>query len=304
MPIETPLFPFDLLKDLVGSLIVVTGSGPYPEQHLVAWLEAAGMFTTAPTPGKIISYVVLGRYDYESDLLGRIWPAVTSDRCLSQEDFIGLVLLNLDPASLPLRDRAAGHQGLAAMQAEMTKRLPSENALIIQKTKDVVSALLDIYNRQENTKRSVLIAMGDGLLREIREGLALCRRLISSRHFFDPTHFDRLTLAEKIMRDTVASLREARDRLYRNWPAQSDLRAKYDYTVDSSTTPNERKAALERAVSGLGLYKVANHIAAFVSLESEKASMDEAVERWKEDLVWLKETHYHRQFTWPDHWAV
>ena len=295
---------FDTPGQFSGLQALVTGSDPYPEKHLANWLENVGMKVCGPTPGTPIAFVIIGRSSYDTELLGRIRPAVEPDRCISQEGVTGLALFGLGPSSSPLCARAQEHPGLAYMEKEFQKLLPQENVRLNARAESAVKSTAEYLRYFEQKKKSHLLKIGNGLLSAVEEGLALCRRMVSHGQFFDPARREVLEVVRAILLSILLPMKESRNRLYRNWPAESEFRAKYGYKVDAESTLGERRSSLEAAVKGLGLFKVANHIAAFISLESENAPMLDAVSRWKEDLLWLKETLYQGEFTWPEHWAL
>lgn len=90
------------------------------------------------------------------------------------------------------------------------------------------------------------------------------------------------------------------------WRPSHELTEIYGYRVDERTglTIAERQERLRRAVAGLGLRCVAEHIAANIKLAKNRrnANMESAIEKWHDDLDWLHETFYkgsiHR-FIWP-----
>ena len=60
------------------------------------------------------------------------------------------------------------------------------------------------------------------------------------------------------------------------------------------------------AIIVLGLEKVATHIAAMVRLSKKRpdTKMEGAIQRWEEDLEWLKTEYYDQgnyRFLWPRH---
>ena len=89
--------------------------------------------------------------------------------------------------------------------------------------------------------------------------------------------------------------------IYSGWREVSEIKGKYGYNVQSSLSIDERRKALSNAVGKMGLWKVANHIAAFISLQAKNDAMCDAVGSWKADLTWLRAKRFRGQFQWPDH---
>lgn len=80
----------------------------------------------------------------------------------------------------------------------------------------------------------------------------------------------------------------------------------YGYNVKMETTLLERRDSLRPAIIALGLEKVATQIAAMVRLNKKRpdTKMERAIQRWEEDLEWLKTEYYDRgnyRFLWPRH---
>ena len=100
---------------------------------------------------------------------------------------------------------------------------------------------------------------------------------------------------------------ERRGRDYSEWPGQSELKKRYGYSVAKGVSIFRRRDVLRRAVedaNGLGLEKVANHIASFIRLGKLRNddNMMGAVERWTEDLEWLQRRYFlngMHNFRWP-----
>lgn len=92
----------------------------------------------------------------------------------------------------------------------------------------------------------------------------------------------------------------------KDWPDESVLKEEYGYNVRIETTLSERRDSLRPAIIVLGLQKVATHIAAMVRLNKKRpdTKMEGAIQRWKEDLEWLKTEYYDQgnyRFLWPRH---
>jgi hypothetical protein len=90
------------------------------------------------------------------------------------------------------------------------------------------------------------------------------------------------------------------------WPTSHEMVSVYRYRVDARTglTLAERQERLRRAVAGLGLRCVAEHIAANIQLAKNRqhANMESPIEKWEDDLEWLHDTFYKnsiRAFVWP-----
>lgn len=90
------------------------------------------------------------------------------------------------------------------------------------------------------------------------------------------------------------------------WPDESVLKKEYGYNVNLETGVSERRGSLRTAVTALGLKKVATHIAAMVRLSKKRPDtrMKGAIQRWEEDLEWLRTEFFDRGgylFHWPRH---
>lgn len=89
---------------------------------------------------------------------------------------------------------------------------------------------------------------------------------------------------------------------------QHELKRIFGYSVRQDVAVEERRQRLKRAIrrppSGLGLRAVAEHIAGMASLNSSRYDdrMQEAMDRWKSDLEWLRQKYYvdrYHSFLWP-----
>lgn len=89
---------------------------------------------------------------------------------------------------------------------------------------------------------------------------------------------------------------------------QHELKRIFGYSVRQDVAVEERRQSLKRAIrrppSGLGLRAVAEHIAGMASLNSSRYDdrMQEAIDRWKSDLEWLRQKYYvdrYHSFLWP-----
>ncbi len=87
-----------------------------------------------------------------------------------------------------------------------------------------------------------------------------------------------------------------------------DLQKIFGYSVRKGVPLEERRQKLKRAIrkppSGLGLNKVANHIAFLVRYNSLRYDnrMVEAINSWESDLEWLHQKYYanrYHSFLWP-----
>jgi hypothetical protein len=90
------------------------------------------------------------------------------------------------------------------------------------------------------------------------------------------------------------------------WRTHHELVSVYGYRVDARTglTLAERQERLRWAVAGLGLRCVAEHIAANIQLAKNRrsANMENAIDKWEDDLDWLYERFYKNSlhaFVWP-----
>ncbi len=288
-----------------GSRVVVTGDGPYAAEVLAQWVAKQKADTRVPQPGDVIAFVVVGRTGFDTQMLRKIRPAIAPDRCFSQEQFLAKLLFGQPVLSREWDPSREQHPGLQLLLTELTKPLPTDQRSL----NSIVKTMRDSSIRQfvacfERKKPSELIKLGNGLLKSVQDGLSIIHRISSRGEYYDPAAKERLIIIRKVLSQIVDSLKKSRTGFFKNWPEQSEIRTKYGYTVNSSATLNERRLSLERAVTDLGLWKVANHIAAFASLGMEHDKMTASVRRWREDLEWLKKTHYKGEFTWPDHWIV
>ncbi len=95
-----------------------------------------------------------------------------------------------------------------------------------------------------------------------------------------------------------------------DWKRVSDLKDKFGYNVSKQAglTAQQRRMKLDAAIKpspkGLGLEKVANHIASMVRLSKrrKKNPRKSAISKWESDLEWLKANHYSKtkdSFIWP-----
>jgi len=84
----------------------------------------------------------------------------------------------------------------------------------------------------------------------------------------------------------------------------SEIKEQYGYHVQAGNTLYNRQNSLRRAVNGIGLKKVANHIAFLIHMNQRRndSKMSHAVKCWREDLEWLKREFYQKgggRFIWP-----
>lgn len=91
------------------------------------------------------------------------------------------------------------------------------------------------------------------------------------------------------------------------WQESHPLRYIYGYSVQKGISEIERQIALRQAIrkNGLGLRAVAEHIAWLIKERKRHRGnrMEEAIERWEDDLDWLYENFYKKSlysFIWPD----
>jgi hypothetical protein len=90
------------------------------------------------------------------------------------------------------------------------------------------------------------------------------------------------------------------------WRTSHEMVSIYGYRVDARTGLSiaERQERLHRAVAGLGLRCVAEHIAANIQLAKNRrnANMESAIDKWEDDLDWLYDRFYKNSlhaFVWP-----
>ncbi len=88
-----------------------------------------------------------------------------------------------------------------------------------------------------------------------------------------------------------------------DWAEQSELKRRFGYNVASETTIDERHDSLRRAVGEMGLKDVASYIVNhLIRVHRNDDRMSGALERWNEDVLWLKRVYYDRsiyRFSWP-----
>jgi hypothetical protein len=94
----------------------------------------------------------------------------------------------------------------------------------------------------------------------------------------------------------------------RGWQDEHRLRSEFGYNVSKQEglSAQQRRHRLGRAIQnpprGLGLYRVAYHIAGLIRLNKNRRNRAGAVRKWQSDLDWLHENHYEgrsRGFRWP-----
>jgi hypothetical protein len=89
-----------------------------------------------------------------------------------------------------------------------------------------------------------------------------------------------------------------------DYNTESEL-TKYGYNVKQGTPEQVRRAALARAVAGMGLYGVVDWIAKLVRWRKAKLSDNSGpIGRWEADLQWLHDKYYKgskHSFIWPEY---
>jgi hypothetical protein len=90
-----------------------------------------------------------------------------------------------------------------------------------------------------------------------------------------------------------------------DWDGESILKKKYGYNVKKGTSATYRRSALKKAIEEKVEFKnIVDHIAAMIRLHKRRRDkkMEGAIDRWSEDLKWLKEVYYDNssyRFVWP-----
>lgn len=76
--------------------------------------------------------------------------------------------------------------------------------------------------------------------------------------------------------------------------------------MQHGNTSSNRHISLENALRDdiLDLEKISNHLAAMIRTHKKLYRFIDAVSKWEEDLIWLKEKYYDNSFAWPpiDHY--
>jgi hypothetical protein len=83
--------------NLQGMRIAVTGSGPYDARDIVSLFTELGAIVVTPEPGQALSYIIVGRGDFDAHVLANARASLGLDRVLSQEEIIGLVFMARHP---------------------------------------------------------------------------------------------------------------------------------------------------------------------------------------------------------------
>lgn len=81
----------------------------------------------------------------------------------------------------------------------------------------------------------------------------------------------------------------------KGWNIESILRSEFGYSVRAGVLEKERRKALRKAVKStdiITLQQIAEHIVFNINLRKGKKNMNSAVERWMQDLKWLKRECY------------
>ena len=81
----------------------------------------------------------------------------------------------------------------------------------------------------------------------------------------------------------------------KEWNVESILKGNFGYNVQKGNSKSNRRSSLERAVNSpniISLKQIAEHIVFNINIRKSKKNMSSAVERWQEDLEWLKEEFY------------
>lgn len=90
-----------------------------------------------------------------------------------------------------------------------------------------------------------------------------------------------------------------------SWGKVSLLASEFKYRARKGISERTRRKRLADAVTapgGLGLRVAANYLAFFVRLNRNKWDCRDAVQKWRADLDWLRDTYYETsayKFSWP-----
>lgn len=80
-----------------------------------------------------------------------------------------------------------------------------------------------------------------------------------------------------------------------DWSFESLLKANFGYSVRQGISKKARRKALEKAVNSsniISLKEIAEHIVFNINLRKGQDNMNPAINRWLEDLKWLKQEYY------------
>lgn len=81
----------------------------------------------------------------------------------------------------------------------------------------------------------------------------------------------------------------------KGWNAESILKENFGYNVREGNSKSNRRDSLKRAVNSrniITLKQIAEHIVFNINIRKGNKNMSSAVERWTEDLEWLKKEFY------------
>jgi len=90
------------------------------------------------------------------------------------------------------------------------------------------------------------------------------------------------------------------------WPNESELMKKCQYSVKKGISKRERRRRLRKGMKELELGYIVKHIANLVRIAKRRNDniMKDAISRWEEDLNWIRKNYYEgtkHSFIWPDY---